>query len=699
MAEPTQEKTAGMYWAASPKEIIGTEIADQLKNYYQIMSASGLFELYRVIHAMFYSLGPAGHEGSKIVEFGDNGEKLGVKSNQIRSLIRYILTSATADRPAVMPKAINSTAKAMMQVPVARKVLDYYNKTKRMERQLVGTALRALLYGKGYMWQSWDPSIGDTDQAPGQTSGDLIYRACSPMEVACDLERDAYDHDWFIITRPRNKYDLAATLGKKSEELRAKIIDTDTSCIDKNILQSINFGFKKLTKQSDVVYEHHFIHRKTPAMPNGRYVIMIGEDLVLFDDVLQYPDMPVSEMIPEEFLEAGSVGYASAWDLVGLQQSYDALISTCMTNFDALGHHDMLLPEGVELSVEVVRDGLNAIRFPAGEHNKPSILEKFSVKEEVFKLREWLKSDMEVNSGVNSVARGEPQNSLQTGPALALVQAQAVHFQTGFIGSFTQLIEDSATTSIRILKKYATVERIAAISGENDPDGLLAFSSKDIDQIDRVECDRGNPAFRTLAGKYDQAEKFLERGLIKNINEYYQVLDKGRLEPVMDPHTKANMQVLAENEILMKGPVPKPKLDPLTGMPAVDEMGQPVMYLEELPVVMTDDPMEHIQGHTMVLNSPENRRSKEIVTATTMHILDHFKVWRETPPDVLQLLGFPLPGMPGDPNAQPDEKGGDPLPGNGTQPKQKAPDEGSQLPSLPKAAKPPKQDNFGRPTA
>ena len=43
MAEPTQEKTAGMYWAASPKEIIGTEIADQLKNYYQIMSASGLF--------------------------------------------------------------------------------------------------------------------------------------------------------------------------------------------------------------------------------------------------------------------------------------------------------------------------------------------------------------------------------------------------------------------------------------------------------------------------------------------------------------------------------------------------------------------------------------------------------------------------------------------------------------------------------
>ena len=229
MAEPTQEKTADMYWAASPKEIIGTEIADQLKNYYQIMSASGLFELYRVIHAMFYSLGPAGHEGSKIVEFGDNGEKLGVKSNQIRSLVRYILTSATADRPAVMPKAINSTAKAMMQVPVARKVLDYYSKTKRMERQLVGTALRALLYGKGYLWQSWDPSIGDVDPTTGQTSGDLIYRACSPMEVACDLERDAYDHDWIIITRPRNKYDLAATLGKKSEELRQHIIDTDTS--------------------------------------------------------------------------------------------------------------------------------------------------------------------------------------------------------------------------------------------------------------------------------------------------------------------------------------------------------------------------------------------------------------------------------------------------------------------------------------
>ncbi len=458
------------------------------------------------------------------------------------------------------------------------------------------------------------------------------------------------------------------------------------------------FGFRNSgagKAESDTCFEYHFMHRKTPALPAGRYVIMVGDGLVLFDGPLPYDQLPIDEMVPEEFLGAGSVGYASAWDLLGMQQAYDALLSTCMTNFDAFGHNDILLPEGVELAVEEIRDGLNVIRFPAGEHNRPTMLEKFSVKEEVFKLRDWIKGDMELSSGVSSVARGEPEASLKSGTALALIQAQSVHFQSGVMAAYTQLIEDSGTNTLKIVKTYAKTERIAAISGTNDPDGLRAFKGSDISDVDRIEVEQVNPVFHTLAGKFDIANNLLERGLLTDIGQYYQVLETGRLETVMDPARQENLYAEGVKEILMQGPAcaPSKNVDPMTG--------EPIMEVEGLRVVITDDPILAIRTAKHVLDSVENRRNAAVVIATTTYIQSVLRVWRAAPKDLLQLLGYPMPPpLPGDPmlpdaGAPPADAGkpkpgaGAPPPtGGGAQPDQNAPDKGSGMPSLPKPATP-----------
>lgn len=733
-----------IYWAALPKEELGDELADRIREYYELLSTCGLIELWRTSHAHNYGLDPQGqgHETSSIVEFGDNGEKLGVRSNQVRSLLSYILTSATADRPALQPKAINSTAKAMAQVGTARRVLEYYMKHKGMERQLKSCALRALLYGKGYLWQTWDPSLGkmvaqpppapvpgqpppDPTQPPPEPvmarEGDLIYQACSPMEVVCDLDRNAGDHDWFTVRQSRNRYDVSAVYASDAtddgasspaNDLRDQILDLQTDVLESAMVSRIGFGLhRRKHEQASDVYIYHFLHKRTPSVPEGRYAIMAGDGLILFDGPLPFDEVPIDEMVPEEFLEAGSVGYASAWDLIGLQDAYDALLSTCMTNFDAFGHSDMLIPSGVELEVEEVREGLNAIRYPAGPDNRPSMLEKFSIRGEVFTLKEWLKSDMELATGVNSVARGEPEASLKSGAALALVQAQAIHFQSGFVGSYVQLIETSATKTVGILKQYAKTTRIAAIAGSNDPDGLKAFSSHDLDQIDRIEVEQGNPIFRTLAGKFDMANNLLERGLIKDPAQYYQVLETGRLEPVSDPLRKCALMVAEENEALMLSPqvAPKQAQPPMPGMPPKP----PVNYVPTVPALMSDDPVAHIKGHMGVLDSQENRANPTIVASVTAHVLDHLDVWRNAPQDFLQLMGYPLPPpLPGDPAAmhaqaqqgqdqakgkgappgKTQDQGKKPPAGDGTQPGQDAPDQGSGMPSLPKPAQDPLAD-------
>lgn len=690
------------YWAAVPKEDFGTELVEQIRRYYETLRRAGLITLWRSAHAAYYGLGPdgTGIETTQVFQFGDDGEKLGVRSNQLRSLIKYMLAVCTADRPSVVPKPINASVQAISQVPVARRIFDYYFAKRGLESKLKSGVLRSLLYGKGWIWQSWDPSTG-TPGPDGKAEGDLVYRACSPLEVACDMERDPHDHDWVIVRRLRNKYDLAAVFAPDDEALRDELINLESDCLERAMAARISFALGRAgAQESDQAAEYHFMHRVTPAMPHGRYVIMVGDGKVLFDGELPYADLPMTEIVPEEFLEAGSLGFASAWDLMGLQQAYDALLSTCMTSFDAYGIQDLMLPDGIELSTEEVRDGLNVIRYPQGEHNRPYMLEKFSLKEEVFKLRDWLKGDLELASGVNSVARGEPNSSLKSGSALALVQAQAIHFQSGLVEAYVHAIEDVGSKSIRILKQFAQPAKLAMIAGANDPDGLRAFSKPDLGAIDRLEVERVNPVFRTLAGKFDIANNLLDRGLIKDINQYYQVLESGRLEPVTDPARRSAQQVQAENELLMAGPPAGPTPDPLTGQPKLDANGQPTFSVPTVPAVWTDDIVEHLTGHKSVLDSPEVRSNPQALNAVVSHIQDHLTQWRMAPKDALLLLGYPLPPpLPGDPMVQaPTEPGAPAGPtqdegakpaSGGEQEGQDAPDEGSGMPSLPSPAKPP----------
>lgn len=677
--EPAPEPEAPGYWAATfdPDEM-ATEIRDRVKDYFDQLSASGLIELWSSAHAHFYSLGPRGHEGSKIIAFGDDGEKLGVKANHLRSIGRYILNVSTAEKASVQAKAVNSTAKARAQIPTANRVIEYYHQTKRFHRVLVRVALRALLYGKGFLWQGWDPSAPD--------GGDLFYKAMGPLQVASDLTRDEDDHDWHIALQDVNKYDLAAQYPHLKEELEA----LDAKGFDRELEQRINFGFRPSSQHAsrDMARTMHFMHRRTPALPDGRYVIVAG-NIVLFDGPLPYKSLPISEMTPEEFAELGSVGYSSLWDLIGLQQYYDAITSTGMSNMDALGHNDILLPEGVELGVEEIRDGLNVIRYPAGESNKPSMLEKFQLREEYFKLRDSVRADMETLPGVNQVARGTPEASLKSGSALALVEAQAIKFQTGTIAAWNHLVTDVSTKSIEILAAFCPPDRVKDIAGANDPDGVMAFTSGRLDMISSMECEQVGAVFSTLGGRWDAANNALERGLITDTSEYYGLITSGRPEVKTGSASRVSVYYEHVKEVLMSAPATEGSPDPL-------EPGKILTRVKDLPVTILDDPRLGLKAASDVMNSIENRSDPNIAAACTAYAMEVVRVWRMAPIDVLVALGYPpapsvTGAMPGqeEPGAEPAKPGEHKPDGNGKQISTQAPDKGAGMPSLPKPAKNP----------
>lgn len=699
--QPEPKDPEKTYWADVDIDDIGDAIACRIREYYQSLTEMGILDLWRAAHHAFYSLSENGkHEASKVIEFGDNGEMLGVRSNQLRSIIRYILTSATADRPAWQPRATSARADALSQISTARQLLEYYFTKKGFEQALIGAALRALIYGKGYVWETWDVAAGPRDPQSGQALGDVAVKSCSPADVVCDHERGEEDHDWFIIRTYRNKYDLAAQYAPEGapelEELREHLITLDEAAVEADLQLKSKLNMGGINRKSDDVAVWHLLHAKTPARPEGRYTIMTGRDKILFDGPLPFDELHVYAMTPEEFLEAGNLGYGTVWEIMGLQQVYDGMLSTAVSNFDAMGTNDVLLADGVNLGYEEIRDGLNVIRHPPGQ--PPTVLEKFQLSDAFFKLFTGIRENMQLALGVNNVVRGDPEASLKSGSALALIQAQAVHFQSGFQGTYVRLQEKVGTGLIKILKRYAEVPRLAAIVGPYEGDALQSFKAQDIAEIDRVDVEVGNPIYRTVAGKFDIATQLLDKGLIKDVNQYYQVLETGRLEPVSDPARKAALLVRQENELLMQGPAVTPSIDQMTGMPKLDPMtGQPIMQVEGVPVAITHDPAAHVAGHADVLNSPQALANPQVVAAVTEHIMEHMRLWKAADPELMLLLGFPVAGMGmGPPGEEEGGTGGDPNKGGNDAKKEaakkptggNAPADGAAA-KLPRPAQPP----------
>jgi hypothetical protein len=158
-------------------------------------------------------------------------------------------------------------------------------------------------------------------------------------------------------------------------------------------------------------------------MPNGRLMIYCDADCVLYDGPTPYDEhLPSFRIVPGEVF--GTVeGYTDFFDLQGIQEAIDVLFSSVFTNQQAHAIQKVWAPTGGEINVTMLSKALALIRGPAG--SKPEPLQLTASPREVFEFHPMLIKGMETNSGINSVARGDPEHSLKSGVALAYVQAMA----------------------------------------------------------------------------------------------------------------------------------------------------------------------------------------------------------------------------------------------------------------------------------
>lgn len=482
------------YFAAKEADETVEVLMRKSHQWFQRMDVSGYLDKLRnswtSYHGAYYQDSGESHQ----ISFGgEQGELTQIGINHYRNIAQHILNMITSTRPSMQARAINTDQKSTVQTTLANGLLDYYMRDHRLEEFIKVAAEYAIVFGSGYIKMEWNSTRGevyDFNEELGVEirEGDLEFTNLSPFDVLFDSSREDRKHDWVITRSFKNRFDIAA----KYPELKDKILALPTKS---DLLEYTGFAFSY--DDTDLIPVYEFYHRRSESMPDGRYMLYLDAKCVLMDSPMPYRNLPVYCIAPSYYLGT-PYAYTPMFDLLGVQDAVNSLYSTILSNQTAFGVQNIVVPKSADVSIAQLSGGLNVIE--ANEKDgaiRP--LNLTNTPKEIFEFLQMLEKAMETVSGVNAVSRGNPDPNLRSGNALALVQSMTLQFLSGLQQSYVMLIEDLGTGIINILKDHATVPRIATIVGKNKRTYLKEFTGDQLDAVNRVVVDIGNPLAKCLA--------------------------------------------------------------------------------------------------------------------------------------------------------------------------------------------------------
>ena len=629
LAEKGDEMEDRNHFATLDRDEIGSQIFKRIEAFHEHLMTSGrkrlleksYFQYYRAIDTL----------GSSF-RSGESDEFENISVNHYRNLLQHLLVMTTSQRPAFEPKAVNSDSKSAAQVILADGLLDYYMREKKVERHIKQAVETCLWSGEGWVSLGWDTSEGNEYAAQDGKilkDGDIVIKNFAPPNVIYDFNlENINDADWYITIEYRNRWEVGAKY-RKQEEAILNLGSPD-------FIYKASSGFAYSSAQdSDLIAVMTFYHRPTLSVPGGRLIELVSEDIILIDTPLPYRRIPLTRVVPYD--QAGTpFGYTTGFDLLPLQETYDSLSSIVVTNISTFGVQNVAVPAGHNLTVDEISGGLNLLEFDP-QLGPPQPLQLTATSPETYNYMTAIEKSMETISGVNSVSRGNPEASLKSGAALALVQSMALQFSSHLQSNYAALLEDVGTLIIDILKEYASTPRVSTIVGKSNRNLMKDWTKEDLSNIQRVVVDMGNPLTRTTAGRVNLAEQLMNAQMVKNPEQFLQVLSTGRLEPVVEGQQAELLLIKNENEDLGDG--------------------------KEVEAILTDEHHLHITEHKSVLASTDARRDAALLARVLGHIQQHIDLLKDADPVTLQLLGQqPVPAeMPPGAPGVPDIEGLDPV--------------------------------------
>lgn len=591
------------YFANLPTRECAFEVWSRIEEYYNEMRRTGRLALYRNSYTHYYM---GWIYRATMYRSGEQGELTRNFWNHERNLLRHLKVQTTQNKIAYKSQVLNSNAKSANVVEFANGLADRYSQAPEYDLDAKGkqSVEDTLVWGESSIVALWNRFKGHPVAQDPQTGqilkdGDMEYFNVTPMDHIINCAHQSRDLiQWRCIRRWVNKYDLAAMYPQL-----AGVIDTYNDSESSYATKLVSL----IHHDRETVPIFYFFHDKTPAVPQGRLLVMADPNCIFEDGALDqgegqkgYDHVPVYDNIVET-MQGSPYGYTVAFDLIPLQQALNELVSAVTTNNINFAIQCVMAMKGANLQWQELATGMSYIEWDPkiGAAGKPEALNLLSSKPETYQFIEMTIKNMTTLAGMDQMTMGNIDQSITSGQYAALVTVQSVMFNSGLQKGYARLMENVMTGTIKTIKKNMIGKKIARIVGETSEPYLKEFTSADLQDIDSISVQLVNPMMQTPAGKMAMADALMKTGLIKDGQQYIGVYTDGDLPQLYRRQETQLKLVKQENEAILKGQVPE--------------------------VIVTDNHVMHILEHTQVLDNVEARLNPNAphVVAGMAHIQKH----------------------------------------------------------------------------
>ena len=592
----------------------------------------GLAQLWRTKLTNYYGRSANGNSSHGVQAGGAEGELSLIKVNDLHQLLQEQLVVVTSQRPAGVAKAINSDTKSLKAARIGSAVAEYYMTEMGFESKFVQVTETALLCDEGFIDLYWNKSGGqpiavDPETKIPEMSGDPGIRTHCPWNVARDPGVPIDRQKWKILSFRENKFDLAMDYPRFYDEI---VTTADDGLPDLEL--------DHIPADSDAIYVHLLVHDRTSAIPNGRYALMIGDEIVL-DTELPFSDYPVERMAPSDVID-GPIGYAAANDILALEEVTDGFHSIITTNGINFGGQCIVGPTGADIKVSDLAKGVRYFELAPDLVDKLKPLEMVRTPKEIFEYVGLLGGKKEKAVGSVSNVLSQQAAHGASGSSMALIQTQAISFNSGTQRSYFKLLSGTMTKLIAVLRVYADQPKIARIVGKSKAMWLKEFkyTGQDLNSISSIVYELVNPISQTFGGRLTMAQDLLKANQIQSPKQYVNMVATGQLDVLTDDDEADGMLILEENEALMEN--------------------------RPIQAVIVENHEDHIKGHKSQITQEAKEKDPQFVARVLSHIQEHLDLWKQvsmTNPGLLLATkqqplpmpppppGLPAPGMQGPP--------------------------------------------------
>ena len=641
------------YWATYEDPIkLASECCERVTEYIEYMHSSRYWDWamrsWRYYHGMFWE---DSYSGQAIKQLGPDGDTVGYANNQVRNLCTHLHNMATRRKVAYKTRARNSELASLKAAELGDDIIRASHEDAGAERRMRRAAEHGIVLLEGFVMSLWDENAGDIlaqyDDGTTFRAGDVVdYNPCLFDVVRDPTLKTWEDKKWTIVRVYECKWDLAAR--EPDEEKRKQIEDLDPADHYRDLSEhgydSVILDSDQVSKFNDIVPVYYFFHEDTDAVPGGRMFKFANDELALSPVMpLPYDEIPVYRITAAEILMT-SLGYSPALDMQAGQEMLNAELSIMATNHMANGVQHIFADEDSEYDTENISEGIVLVRGKTPAQginltaNPPDWLN----------FCKYIGEQMELQSGVNSVVRGQPDANLQSGEALKVMDARALEFAAPLVESYNSLIASLGTFRLKAYRKFMDPadKRFVTITGEHSQIRRAEFTATDLDPIDRVTVEASDPLMATISGRIAVAENLFQKGLVKSGEQYLELLRSGQLKPLTRATQSQLDLITAENEQLRIGN----------------------------PVVMSavDYHLLHLKEHHVELAMPEVRFDPQRSALVLSHMMEHIQALMFQGVQMLQVaMGYEVPFpamMPGMPPAGPGAP--PPFPGESSIPEQ-----------------------------